>query len=78
MHDRSEGAGGHLREGNVPRNCPLNMSPDSRLREVASLLAAGFLRHWLRESPDWREKELDFLRTSSEVCPEPTSAGETE
>jgi len=58
--------------------CPDQISADERLHEVASLLAAGFLRHWLRKSSDWREKELDFLRTSSEVCPEPTSEGETE
>lgn len=49
----------------------------TRLRETASLLAVGFLRHWLRHSSDGGEKGLDVLRTSSDSCAEPTSEGET-
>jgi hypothetical protein len=63
----------------VMRNAlhPDQMPPDDRLREVASLLAAGFLRHWAARAVDGGEKGLDVLRTSSEVCPKPTSEGES-
>ena len=53
------------------------MSATERLAEVAALLAAGFLRYWRREAVDGGEKDLAILRTSSEVCPEPTSEGES-
>ena len=56
---------------------PHLLSADARLQEVASLLAAGFLRHWRRRAPDFGEKDLDVLRTSSEVCPKPQSEGES-
>ena len=48
-----------------------------RHREVASLLARGFVRYWRREAVDGGEKDLDVLRTSSEVCDEPQSEGES-
>ena len=56
---------------------PDQMPADDRLREVASLLAAGFLRHWAARAVDGGEKGLDVLRTSSEVCDEPQSEGES-
>ncbi|MGD0111435.1 MAG: hypothetical protein ABSD48_06195 [Armatimonadota bacterium] len=56
---------------------PDQLSPDDRLQEVASLLAVGFLRYWRREAVDGGEKGLDVLRTSSEVCDEPQSEGES-
>lgn len=48
-----------------------------RLQEVASLLAAGFLRHWARQAWDEREEALDFQRTSSDSCARPSSEGES-
>jgi hypothetical protein len=56
---------------------PDQLSPDERIQEVASLLAAGFLRYWLKKAVDGGEKDLAILRTSSEVCPKPTSEGES-
>jgi hypothetical protein len=53
---------------------PGRMSADERLREVISLLAAGFLRS---RAVDAGEKDLDVLRTPSDVCPEPRSEGES-
>jgi hypothetical protein len=56
---------------------PDQLSPDNRLQEVASVLAVGFLRYWRREAVDGGEKDLAIPRTSSEVCPKPTSEGES-
>lgn len=56
---------------------PERMAAKERLHEVASLLATGFLRHWLRKAPDGRENGLDVLRTPSDVCPRPSSEGES-
>ena len=56
---------------------PEHMPADARLREVASILAAGFLRYWRKRCPVFGEKDLDVLRTSSEVCPKPRSEGES-
>jgi len=71
---------------------PDQLSPDKRLRELSSLLAVAFLRHWLKKAPrpegrdggpkglatvDGGEKGLDVLRTSSEVCDGPQSEGES-
>ena len=63
----------------IQRNAlsPEQMSPDKRLRELSSLLAVAFLRHWLKKAVDGGEKGLDVLRTSSEVCDEPQSEGES-
>ena len=58
------------------RRSAAQMSTSARLKEVASLLAVGLLRHWLKCSSDGREKGLDVLRTSSDVCPQPSSEGE--
>lgn len=54
------------------------ISADERHKEIASLLATGFLRYWLRRAADGREKELDVPRTSSDSCVKPTSEGETQ
>jgi len=48
---------------------PELMPAKERLAEVASLLAKGFLRHWLRKAADGRENGLAILRTSSHECP---------
>jgi hypothetical protein len=56
---------------------PDQLTPDERIHEVASLLAAGFVRHWLHRAVDAGEKDLAILRTSSEVCDEPQSEGES-
>jgi hypothetical protein len=56
---------------------PERMSADERLREVASLLAIGFLRYRLRRAADGRENGLAILRTSSDSCVEPKPEGET-
>jgi hypothetical protein len=63
----------------VQRNAlnPEQMPPAARLRELTSLLAAGFLRNWLKKAADDGEKCLAILRTSSEVCPKPSSEGES-
>ena len=55
---------------------PAQASPGARLQEVASLLARGFLRSRGTRAVDGREKDLDVLRTSSDVCHEPQSEGE--
>lgn len=54
---------------------PELLSPEERLAEVGALLALGLLRGRLRAAGR-REKDLDFLRTSSDVCPKPSSEGE--
>ena len=56
---------------------PEHMSAEERLNEATSLLAAGFLRHWAARAVDGGEKDLAILRTSSEVCDEPQSEGES-
>ncbi len=56
---------------------PNQMPSDERLQEVISHLARGFLRSRFARAVDGGEKDLDVLRTSSEVCPEPTSEGES-
>jgi len=56
---------------------PDQLTADGRIREVAALLARGFLRYWRREAVDGGEKGLDVLRTSSEVCDGPQSEGES-
>ena len=58
------------------RLIPDQMSANSRLQEIASLLAAGFLRHWLRKAAKGAGGGLAILRTSSEVCACPPEAGE--
>jgi hypothetical protein len=57
--------------------CPDQTPANERLREVISLLAAGFLRSRAGRAVDAGEKDLDVLRTSSEVCVEPQSEGES-
>jgi hypothetical protein len=57
--------------------CPDRMPADERLRETISLLAAGFLRSRAGRAVDGGEKDLDVLRTPSDVCPEPRSEGES-
>jgi len=56
---------------------PERIPADDRLQEIASLLARGFVRYWRREAVDGGEKDLAILRTSSEVCDEPQSEGES-
>ncbi len=56
---------------------PDRMGADERLQEVISLLAVGFLRSRATRAVDGGEKDLDVLRTSSEVCHEPQSEGES-
>jgi len=56
---------------------PLNpdlMADRERLAEVASLLAAGFLRCWLHKAPQSADVGLAIPRTSSEVCVCPPEA----
>ena len=55
---------------------PQHMSATERIHEVTTLLTVGFLRYWQTRAPDGREKGLDVLRTSSDVCPKPSSEGE--
>ena len=57
--------------------CPDQISADQRLHEVASLVAAGFLRYWRKKAAPGPEKDLDVLRTSSDVCAKPQSEGES-
>jgi hypothetical protein len=49
--------------------CPDRMAANQRLREVISLLAAGFLRSRATHTVDGGEKDLDVPRTPSDVCP---------
>jgi hypothetical protein len=82
MRERGAGTIGRyqMREAASNRVDPERISPDDRLRELSSLLAAGFLRHWLHKAAraaDDREKGLAILRTPSEVCAKPTSEGES-
>jgi hypothetical protein len=56
---------------------PDGLPAGERLHEVISLLAAGFLRSWLARAVDGGEKDLDVLRTPSDVCPQPRSEGES-
>lgn len=73
---KAKGRPGGILAPSDPRTPDL-MTAARRLREVASLLAAGFLRHWGRKGSDSGDTGLDFLRPSSDQCPEPTSEGET-
>jgi len=79
MRERGAGTIGRyqMREAASNRVDPERISPDDRLRELSSLLAAGFLRHWLKKAVDGGEKGLAILRTPSEVCARPTSEGES-
>jgi len=54
---------------------PDTMTPAARRTEVATILAAGFLRLRLREAKQ-REKSLDVLRRPSDECLKPSSTGE--
>jgi len=56
---------------------PELMTAKERLAEVASLLARGFLRYWLRKAADGRENGVAILRSSSHECPKPESGGES-
>ena len=56
---------------------PELMTAKERLSEVASLLARGFLRYWLRKAADGAENGLAIPRTSSDECPKPESEGES-
>ena len=60
------------------RNHPIidQISADERLRELSSLLAAGFLRYWPHKAAKGADEGLAILRTSSEVCACPPEAGE--
>jgi len=51
------------------------MTPAARRTEVATILAAGFLRLRLKQTKK-REKPLDVVRRSSDECLEPKSEGE--
>jgi hypothetical protein len=66
-----------VRRAQPGQSDPGLMSADVRLQEVVSLLARGFLRSRLARAVDGGEKDLDVLRTSSEVCVEPQSEGES-
>jgi hypothetical protein len=52
-------------------------SPDERIREIAQLLATGFLRHWVARSARDAKKAVAIRVPSSDPCIEPTSEGET-
>ena len=56
---------------------PEHMTAKERLDEVASLLAWGFLRHWLRKAAGGRENGLAIPRASSHECPKLESGGES-
>jgi len=79
MPDRGVGTTGCFPVGKAAPNRvdPERMPADERLQEVASLLAAGFLRYRSARAVDGGEKDLDFLRTSSEVYRKPQSEGES-
>ena len=53
------------------------MAGTERVAQVASLLAAGFLRYRLRKGADGGENGLAILRTSSDESVEPKSGGES-
>jgi hypothetical protein len=55
---------------------PERMSAGARLQEIASLLAAGFLRLRLHKAHKGADGGLAILRTSSEVCACPPEVGE--
>ena len=65
---------GRLSLRNLPD--PESMSAVERCREVASLLARGFLRYRLRRA-DAEKIPLDVLAEPSHSCLEPQSTGET-
>jgi len=72
---RTPGAPSYIRHGRLSLRRlqnPESMSPADRCREVASLLAAGFVRLRLKRA-DLENKGLDVLRTSSHSCLEPSS-----
>jgi hypothetical protein len=79
MPDRGVGTTGRFLVGKAAPNLvdPDRMSADDRLGEVVCLLAAGFLRYRSARAVDGGEEDLDFLRTSSEVCHKPQSEGES-
>jgi len=79
MRERGAGTIGRyqMREAAPSPVDPERMSADERIHEVASLLAAGFLRYRAGRAADGGEKGLAILRTPSEVCVEPTSEGES-
>jgi len=54
---------------------PDTMTPAARRAEVATILAAGFLRLRLRQAKK-REIPLDVLPRPSDECLEPESEGE--
>ena len=54
---------------------PDTMTPAARRTEVATILAAGFLRLRLKQTKK-REKPLDVVRRPSDECLEPKSEGE--
>jgi hypothetical protein len=56
---------------------PDHMPPADRIREIAHILAAGFLRYWARRAARDAKKGLANRAQSSDSCIEPTSDGET-
>lgn len=75
----ADGSGrGRPVEGAALRNAidPDQIPAESRLQQVASLLAAGFLRWWLHKADQGADGGLAILRTSSEVCVCPPQAGQ--
>lgn len=55
---------------------PEHMSPDERLQAVASLLATGFLRAWLRKAEKKTREGLDVPADLSDPSPRTQVAGE--
>jgi hypothetical protein len=56
---------------------PHQMPGADRIREVAHILAIGFLRYWLRRTArDDAKKALAIRAQSSDSCIEPKSEGE--
>jgi hypothetical protein len=56
---------------------PEQMPAADRIREIAYLLAIGFLRQWARRTSRDAKKGLAIRATPSDSCVEPTSEGET-
>lgn len=56
---------------------PDQMPPADRIREIAHILATGFLRYWVRQAAWDAKKGLAIRAPSSDACVEPTSEGET-
>jgi hypothetical protein len=55
---------------------PEQMAAADRIREIAHILAVGFLRYWASRTARDTEKGLAIRATPSDSCIEPKSEGE--